>query len=191
VEKKDKRLRLCLDARHLNDVIAGDNESPPLISELVQQHHGKFIFTTLDLTHGYWQIPLSAESRPYTAFLYAGTLYQFCRVPFGMKTAGSGFIRAMNLAMGDQFSAFCTCYVDDLLIASRDFAEHLNHLDLVFSCLQRHNFTLRLEKSRFCRTEVPFWVSFCQGMGLVRLPTSLILYVASKNHEIVINYKGF
>lgn len=74
VEKKDGRLRLCLDARYLNDAIEGDNESPPLISELLQGHHGKKVMSAIDLTHGYWQVPLSVESRPYTAFLYGTSL---------------------------------------------------------------------------------------------------------------------
>lgn len=70
VRKKDGCVRLCLDARSLNDIIEGDNESPPFIAELMQKHHGTEFFTTLDMTHGYWQIELAEESRPYTAWEY-------------------------------------------------------------------------------------------------------------------------
>lgn len=156
VQKKDGRIRLCLDARHLNSVISGDNESPPLIAELLQKYHGVQYMTIIDLTHGYWQIPLAKASRQYTAFLNGSSLYQFCRIPFGLKTAGSGFIRALNLALGNQFNDFLTCYVDDLLITSKGFEEHLCHLDLVFARLAKYNFTIRLSKSRFCQNSLPF-----------------------------------
>lgn len=156
VSKKDGGVRLCLDARHLNDVIESDNEAPPPIEELLCKYDGVKYMSTTDLTHGYWQIPLDRQSRQYTAFLHGGTLYQFCRIPFGLKTAGSGFIRALNLALGNEFSSFLTCYVDDLLITSRDFNSHLAHLEAVFSRLSQHNFTIRLSKSLFFRTSVPF-----------------------------------
>ena len=88
-----------MDARFLNKIIASDNESPPRIEELVQKHEGAMFFSTTDLVKGYWQILLTEESRKYTAFLYKGQLYQFRRVPFGIKTAGAGFIRALERAL--------------------------------------------------------------------------------------------
>lgn len=156
VKKGEGKIRICLDARYLNDVIESDQESPPPIMELLQKHHGTKYMTTIDLTHGYWQIPLATESRPYTAFLHGSHLYHFCRVPFGLKTAGSGFIRALNLALGNEYSEFLTCYIDDLLITSRSFEEHMHHLDLIFTKLAQHNFTLKLEKSKFCQESLNF-----------------------------------
>lgn len=156
VKKKDGRVRLCLDARALNEVIEGDNESPPLIAELMQKHHGTEFFTTLDMTHGYWQIELSERSRPYTAFLHGSTLYQFRRVPFGLKTAGSAFIRALSLAFGTQFQEFLTYYIDDLLLSSVNFQQHLIHLEHVFIALRAGGFTLRLDKAKFFQHSVMF-----------------------------------
>ena len=156
VENKDGRIRICLDARCLNNIIESDNESPPIIGEILQKYHGTKCMSLTDLGYGYWQIPLAVESRPYTAFLYGSQLYHFCRIPFGLKTAGSGFIRALNLALGNEFDSFLTCYIDDLLITSASFDDHLHHLDLVFRKLQAENFTLRLDKSYFFRRQVKF-----------------------------------
>ena len=156
VKKQDGRIRIYLDARFLNNIIESDNEAPPLISELLQKYHGTSFISTTDLAYGYWQIPLARKSRPYTAFLYGSQLYQFCRIPFGLKTAGSGFIRALSLALGNEFDTFLTCYIDDLLITSSTFEEHLKHLQLVFQKLQNANFTLRLDKSFLFRKEVNF-----------------------------------
>lgn len=156
VKKKDESLRLCLDARFTNGIIDGDNESPPPINEIMQKFNGAKIFSTVDLTTSYWQIPLEQSSRKYTAFLNGSTLYQFTRIPFGLKTAGSGFIRALNLALGNDFNDFLTYYIDDLLIASKNERDHIRHLDMVFERLLNFNFTVKLGKARFCQTEVPF-----------------------------------
>lgn len=99
VSKKDNSIRICLDARFLNAIIDGDNESPPPIQELMQKFNGANVFSTLDMTSGYWQVELEESSRPFTAFLHGSSLFQFTRVPFGLKTAGSAFIRALNLAI--------------------------------------------------------------------------------------------
>lgn len=156
VEKKDGRIRICLDARFINNVIESDNETPPVIGEILQKYHGVRCMSTTDLAYGYWQIPLAVEARPYTAFLYGSQLFHFCRIPFGLKTAGSGFIRALNFALGNEYDDFLTCYIDDLLITSSSFDQHLEHLDVIFGKLQEKNFTLCLDKSHFFRQEVEF-----------------------------------
>lgn len=156
VKKKDGAIRLCLDARFVNNVIEGDNESPPIIGEVIQKFNGSGIFTTLDLTAGYWQVPLDEQSRQYTAFLFGSQLYQYCRMPFGLKTSGSGFIRALNIVFGQDFHHFLTYYIDDLIIASKNVQDHLIHLDQVFQRLVEHGFTVKLSKARFCQDSVPF-----------------------------------
>lgn len=108
----------------------------------MQKHHGKTCMTTVDLTHGYWQVPLTKESRQYTAFLFDGKLYQFKVIPFGLKTSSSGFIRALSLAFRDDFTDFLTYYIDDLLITSYNFEQHLVYLKNIFQRLSKHNFTL-------------------------------------------------
>lgn len=156
VLKKPTGIRICLDARFINDIIFADNESPPPIDELLNKYEGVKVLSTTDLTSGYWQIPLEEESRKYTAFLHNGTLYQFCRVPFGLKTAGSGFMRALRIALGNDFNSSVTSYVDDLLITSSSYDEHIDHLDKLFTRLILCGFTLKLKKTLFFRDAVPF-----------------------------------
>lgn len=111
VLKKSDTVRVCLDARYVNNIIESDHETPPLVGELLQKFDGVNLMTITDLESGYWQIPLHPESRPYTAFLYNSKLYQFCRVPFGLKTAGSAFIRSIAWALGSQFDDILTIYI--------------------------------------------------------------------------------
>lgn len=116
----------------------------------------KFFFSTTDMNSGYWQIPLDEDSKQYTAFLFYGHLYEFNRIPFGLKTAGSGFIRALSIALGQELEEFISCYIDDILIASRSFVEHLEHIEKLLIKLEQAGFTLSLKKSKFFREEVSF-----------------------------------
>lgn len=157
VIKNDDSVRICLDARFLNAIVESDHEAPPLISELMQKFYGVSYMSTTDLEAGYWQVPLHTDSRKYTAFLYNSKMYQFCRLPFGLKTAGSAFIRALHLALGNEFDDVLTVYVDDFLIATAgSFLDHLKALDRVFTALQENNFTLKLKKSLFFQKKIRF-----------------------------------
>lgn len=80
-----------------------------------------------DLASGYWQIRLYKDSRKYTAFLFDYKLYHFCRIPFGIKTAGSAFIRALNIAIGNKLDYCLTTYIDDFLISTSGSIE--NHIN--------------------------------------------------------------
>ena len=161
-KKCDGSVRICLDARHLNTYVEDDHESPAIISELMQKFYGAIILSKIDLTQGYWQIPLHKESRPCTAFLFGSTMYQFCRVPFELKTAGSVFIRAFSMVLESPVNVNKYCeqdienkesdddvstvlvnkneiketeistYIDNTVIASRTFSRHIQILKIIF-----------------------------------------------------------
>lgn len=169
VIKNNGEVRVCLDARYINDIIEADQEMPPLVSELMQRFHGVTYMSTTDLAAGYWQIPLHKDNRKYTAFLYNSKMYQFCRIPFGLKTAGSAFMRAVRCALGNEFDEFLTIYVDDFLVTTRgSFDDHLDKLCSIFTALQNKNFTLKLEKSFFLKNKLNFWDLNCASRGLNR-----------------------
>ena len=156
VVKKNGDVRLCLDARNLNKYIEPDNEKPPRIEDVIQDHEGMRVFTSTDLAQGYYQIVLDEDCRKYTAFNVGGRCFQWRRVPFGIRTAGSAFIRALNSVFNYTEKKFLIIYVDDVLIRSRNFAEHIEHLKLFLSRMQSVGLTLKLGKTLFCRNEVPF-----------------------------------
>lgn len=156
VEKRDGTIRLCLDARRLNTMIEGDQEGPPAIADITQKYHGTTHFFLSDMTCGYYHVLLAKESRQYTAFVIEGQCYQFTRVPMGLKTAGAIFMRAIRQVFGSEFEQFLTTYVDDLLINSRSFTEHLNNLRKLFEKCMEVGLRLNLKKTVFCGSEVPF-----------------------------------
>lgn len=91
-----------------------------------------------DLASGYWQIPLYEDSRKYTAFLFESKLYHFRRIPFGIKTAGSPFIRSLNFAIGNQFDDCLTTYIDDFFISTSGSVENnIDKMCYIFETLQK------------------------------------------------------
>ena len=78
--------RFCVDYRKLNAVTVSDSYPLALISDILDQIGNSTIFTTLDLKAGYWQIEMDEESIPKTAFRCHRGLYEFLRLPFGLKT---------------------------------------------------------------------------------------------------------
>lgn len=155
VKKKDGSVRICLDARGLNEKMISDLEGPPAIDELLQRFHGKIFLTSIDLVSSFWQIPLSEDSKKYTAFLYNGRSYCYKVLPFGLKTSVASFSRCMDVVLGQEVRDFTHNYIDDLLIASANFDEHLQHIQAVCEKLRKANMTINLEKTSFVK-EVKF-----------------------------------
>ena len=96
VIKKDGRVRLCLDARRINQIIIPERGSHEVIDEIFQKFRGVKYMTSLDLTEGYWLVPLALYSRKYTAFLFNEKNYQFKRLPFGLNTSVASFIKCLD-----------------------------------------------------------------------------------------------
>lgn len=105
--------------------------------------------SSINLTAGYWQIPLREEDRDYNGFMLGTKVYRFKVLPFGITTAVASFTRAMSLILGEGFETFVLPDLDDLLIYSETFEEHILHLDQVFSRLAEAGMTLKFSKCNF------------------------------------------
>ncbi|KMQ90342.1 s68306 pol retrotransposon woot [Lasius niger] len=156
VVKKTGEIRLCLDARELNRRMENDHDQPPTIDEIFRRIGTKKYFSTLDVSKAFWQIPLRRCDRQYTGFTFDNQTYVFKRLPFGIKTAGASFTRAINSALGDDCHEFTLVYLDDILIASNSLEEHLRHLDIIFDRLKRCGYRLNRDKCELLRTEIRF-----------------------------------
>ena len=94
--KKDGSVRICLDARKLNDIMINDYECAEPTEVLFQRSGGSKTMSTMDLTSIFWQIPLAEESKKYTAFLHEGKCYEFCVTPFSLKTSTAALVIALD-----------------------------------------------------------------------------------------------
>ena len=129
VRKKDGSLRFCNDLCKLNSRTIKDAYSLPKIEESLDCLNGAKIFTSLDLKSGYWQVLMSEESIPYTAFT-VGLLgfYECVRMPFELTNAPATFQGLMESCLGELHLQYCIIYLDDIIIFSKNPADHITRL---------------------------------------------------------------
>ena len=113
---------------------------------------GKFTYiSTLDLTRGYWQVPVAKVDRPKTAFATPFGLYQFNTMPFGLQGAPATFQRLMDCVIrGLEFAA---AYLDDLIVFSESWEDHLIHICSVLEHLRKAGLTAKAKKCEFGASE--------------------------------------
>ena len=128
VKKKDGTLRFCVDYRKLNSLSQADAYPMPRIDELIDQLGQAKYVTTLDLTRGYWQVPVAVKAREKTAFVTPFGLYQFRMMPFGLQGAPATFQRMMDQLLRG-LEGYAAAYLD-LVIYSNSWEEHLVHLEV-------------------------------------------------------------
>jgi hypothetical protein len=133
VMKPDGTWRPCGDYRRLNLATTPDSFPLPNIQDLSSRLHGCSIFSKLDLRKGYYQIPVQEGDIHKTAVITPFGLWEFLRMPFGLRNAGQSFQRFMDEVLSGLDFAFC--YLDDILIGSSSTEEHLHHLHLVLQRL--------------------------------------------------------
>lgn len=166
VKKKDGTLRLCVDYRRLNSVSKSDVYPMPRIDDLIDQLGKVRYLTTLDLTRGYWQVPVVADARHKTAFATLFGLYQFTVMPFGLQGAPATFQRLMDRVLhgvGD----FAAAYLDDIVIFSETWEDHLTHVRSVLSRLQASGLTAKPSKCQFGMAQCVY-LGHIVGSGLVK-----------------------
>ena len=122
--------------------------------------------TTLDLCKGYWQVPLSTESKECTAFRTPFGHFQFTVLPFGLNGAPATFQRLMDRVLVGTES-FAASYIDDVAIYSRSWQEHLTHLQEVFRRLKGAGLTIRPDKCSFAKQETEY-LGYVLGSGVIR-----------------------
>ena len=156
VKKKNGKIRFCVDYRQLNQITIKDNHPLPLISDAINVMNDCKYFSVVDLLSGYWNILIRKEDRPKTAFITHDGLYQWIVMPFGLKNAPSCFQRFMQKVVENLLYRSVVVYLDDFLIFSKSFEEHLKHLKEFFCQIRKYNLRLGIEKCRFLCKEVKY-----------------------------------
>lgn len=154
VRKKNGQLRLCVDYRLLNAKTVKDAFPLPRIDETLESLAGAKLFSSLDMAHGYFQVAMHEDSIGKTAFRVPWGLYEFLRLPQGLSNAPGTFQRIVELIFGDLNLSELVMYLDDLLVFSSTFDEHLVRLAKVFERLENHGLKLNGKKCQLFQSSV-------------------------------------
>jgi len=143
-------VRWVFDFRAINATTIPDRYPLPIIEDLINRVTGANVFSKLDLKSGYWQILMRRQDQEKTAFITPFGLYQWVTMPFGLSNAPATFQRLMDRVL--EGCTFAIGYIDDILVFSNTFEEHVKHLEEVFSRLRKYGLCVNAAK---CTLAVP------------------------------------
>lgn len=154
VRKKDNSWRFCVDYRRLNKITKKDVYPLPRIDDTLDCLKGANFFSSMDLSSGYWQVEVDEADREKTAFITPEGLYQFKVMPFGLCNAPATFERMMDNILRHLKWTTCLCYLDDIIVFSETFSEHLKRLNIILKCMNDAGLILNPKKCCFGTTQL-------------------------------------
>lgn len=143
---RNGKARFCVDYRKLNAQTVPDEFPLPRQSEILSALSGAQVLSSLDALSGFTQIELAEEDVEKTAFRTHRGLFQFRRMPFGLKNGPSIFQRTMQSILAPYLWLFTLVYIDDIVVYSKTYEEHLEHLDKVLEAIEKAGLTLSPKK---------------------------------------------
>ena len=180
--REPPKRRLCVDFRKVNElqqevITAGKTKGQisihplPKIDEMYAKLKGAKVFSTIDLRSGYHHITLGKSSRAKTAFITPFGKYKFLMVPLGLAQAPAYFQLLMNKVL--KRLKIAMTYLDDIIIFSQNELQHLEHLEIVFSCLWEAGLKMKCSKCDFFKSEVHYLGHLISPEGISPLPDKL------------------
>uniref|UniRef100_A0ABD2X054 Reverse transcriptase domain-containing protein n=2 Tax=Trichogramma kaykai TaxID=54128 RepID=A0ABD2X054_9HYME len=157
VRKANGSYRLCIDYRKLNAVTKVSAYPIPNMDIILRKLQNARYITTLDLSAAFHQVPMSCGSEKYTAFTVPGMgLFEWTRMPYGVAGGPATFQELADKIIGPEMEPVAFAYIDDIIIATATYAEHLRWLEHVLKRINQAGLTINRDKSFFCRSEVKY-----------------------------------
>jgi hypothetical protein len=153
-KKADGSNRICVDFRKVNKVTVFDPEPMPDPNEIMVKIGNSKFFSKIDLCKGYWQIPMRSQDRDLTSFLTPNGLYRFKVMPFGLSNSPATFNRLMRKIL--KGLEHTECFLDDILIHTETFDEHLLECRNVLERLQQAHLTAKPSKCEIMQTSLEY-----------------------------------
>ena len=155
VKKPDGSARLCVDFRKINQLTRQIPFYMPRVEEVLEGVGQAHYISKLDLSKGYYQVRLDSQSMEKTAFTSHWGVFEFTRMPFSVKNAPACFQELMNKVLTEQ-RQWATAYMDDVVVYSRTWEDHIAHLDSVLKALEQAGLTANPVKCKWGGTAVEF-----------------------------------
>ena len=173
VPKPTGGVRVVVDFRALNKIVKRDAYPLPRVEDSLAALQGKTYFSSIDIVTAFWQVPLSERSRQLTAFSTPDGLFEYVRMPMGLATASGVFSRFIDEVMNGLKWHCVLTYIDDCLVYSGSFDQHLKDLTKVFDRLSRHGLTLGPKKCHLCVSSVHFLGHVVNEQGILQDPAKV------------------
>lgn len=191
---ENKRSRLCIDFRELNKIVVPQAQPFPLIDDLIIKTRNCKYFTTLDINSAFWSIPLRVEDRSKTGFVTQDGHFQWTCLPFGLKTSPAIFQRILsNILRKHNLTGYSVNYIDDILIYSTSFQEHITHIRNVLDAIIKEGFRLKFKKCTFASDSVRYLGHVIQNNSVRPLKDNLISiknFPTPKNQKNIRQFLG-
>lgn len=156
IKKANGKWRICLDSRRLNQCTKKDDFPFPNMIGILQRIQKSKYFSVIDLSESYYQVSLENSAKDKTAFRTNKGLFRFTVMPFGLTNAPATMARLMSRVLGHDLEPFVYVYLDDIIITSSSFQEHVRLIREVARRLSQAGLTINLLKSKFCQTKIKY-----------------------------------
>ena len=154
--EKEKN-RMCIDFRSLNKLVVAPATPFPLIDDIITKTRGCSWFSSFDVNSAFWSIPIRREDQHKTGFVTQEGHYQWSALPFGLKSSPAIFQRVMSSIIRKyKLSAFAASYIDDIIIFSKTFEEHIEHIKLLIEAIKEEGFRLKFLKCKFAQRKIQY-----------------------------------
>lgn len=194
VGKKDGKPRFCLDSRKLNSVTKKDAYNLPYVSEILDNLRDARYLSSVDLSKAFWQIPIHEPDQEKTAFYVPGRgTLKFKSTAFGLTNAPATQQRLVDLLFGPEFELKVFAYLDDIIIISSTFEEHVSLLSRVLDKLIHANLTINLAKCKFFRSQLRYLGYIVDSQGLRTDPEkvdAILNFPTPKNRKEIKRFLG-
>ena len=188
--KKTGDVRVLTDFRRLNAMLRRKPHPLPKISELLQELEGFRYATAIDLSMGYYHIPLDKHSQKLCTTILPWAKYSFRKLPMGVSTAPDIFQRIVDDILGDL--QYVRAYIDDILIISNGtYADHMEKLETVLSRLERAGFRARVNKCFFAQSELEYLGYWLTREGIQPQPKKVEAILRLKEPQNVRQLRHF
>lgn len=156
-KEEGRRSRFCIDFKELNKIVVPESQPFPRIDDLTIRARNCKVFSKLDVNSAFWSIPVRVKDRYKLAFVTHHGHWQWNCLPFGLKSAPAIFQRVLaGVIRRNKLNEFAVNYIDDILVFSKSYEEHVKHVELVFKALYEQGFKLNRKKCEFAQEKITY-----------------------------------